>query len=88
MNYNNNGLYEPDDFREKCRASCIVRQAMPPVPTKAIVWVWHAGHWTKAKVKRRLPGGVYWVECLLSPFNGQGTTCSANTFGGVVEDEE
>lgn len=75
---------ERADPREVMRASCIRVGAMPAVPAKRIVWVWHCGRWTKAKVKRRLPGGVYWVECILCPFNGQGTTCSANSYGGEV----
>jgi hypothetical protein len=72
------------DAREVCRDLCVMRGSMPEVATKTVVWVWHAGHWTKAKVKRRLPGGVYWVECICYPFNGLGITVSANTFGGAV----
>lgn len=82
--FNDNTL--PGDPREVCRAICIQRGSVPGLEVKAKVWVWHAGHWTKAVVKRRLPGGIYWVECVYYPFNGQGTTCSANTFGGVAED--
>lgn len=72
----------PADPREVVRAECIRVGRIPELKTKEFVWVWMCERWTKVIVKRRLAGGVYSVECVLSPYNGMKTVCSAGTFGG------